>query len=305
MTDSAVTGLSGAGADVDIDGLLARCRFPGPGTAVACGLSGGPDSSALVALAAAAGLEVTAWHVNHGLRASADADEAAARALAAQLGARFVARSVSVPPGPNLEARARSARYGALPDDVMVGHTADDRAETVLFNIGRGAGLAGAGARHERVLRPLLALRRWETHAVCSQLGLEVVTDPMNSDERFARVAIRKHVIPALARALRRDPVPLVNRHADLAAEAHDAFAMLARRLDPTSAEDLISAPRPVAAEALRAWIAASTGQRATTAASVARVLDVAAGGARAAEITGGYRVARTRGRLRIEPPAR
>ena len=290
---------------VDIDGILARCRFPAPGTAVACGLSGGPDSSALVALAVAAGLEVAAWHVNHGLRPSAGADEAAARATAARLGAGFVVRAVDIEAGPNLEARARASRYAALPDDVLVGHTADDRAETVLFNIARGAGLAGASAAHRAVRRPLLRLRRRETRAVCAQLDLTVASDPMNLDESFSRVAMRRRVFPELARALGRDPVPLLNRHADLAADAHQVVAALAARLDAASTAELLAAPRAVASEALRAWIAESTGSAlAPSAASISRVLDVASGRGVATEITGGHRVARRRGRLRIEPPS-
>ncbi len=284
-----------------IDSLLARCTFPAAGTAVACGLSGGPDSAALVALASATGLEVTAWHVDHGLRPSAGADAESARAIAARLGAGFELRSVRVDPGPNLEARARTARYGALPDDVLVGHTADDRAETVLFNIGRGGGLAGAAAPHAGVGRPLLGLRRFETHALCEQLGLPTVHDPMNDDPSFARVAIRNEVMPALAKALGRDPVPLLNRHADLASQALEVIAELAAGLDPTSAAALVAAPRAVAAEALRSWIAGVVGW-APSAASIDRVLDVAAGRRVATEITGGHRVARTAGRLRIEP---
>lgn len=291
-------------AHVEIDGLLARCIFPPAGSAVACGLSGGPDSGALVALAAAAGLEVTAWHVNHGLRPSALDDAEAARAVAARLGTGFEIRHVTVDPGPNLEARARAARYEALPSDVLVGHTADDRAETVLFNIGRGAGLAGTAAPYASVGRPLLGLRRQETHALCAQLGLPVVSDPMNDDLRFARVAIRSQVLPALARALGRDPVPLLNRHADLAAQALEVVVDLAGGLDPTSVAELSAAPRAVASEALRAWIASTTGSAlAVSAASIDRVLAVSAGGGIATEVTGGYRVARRGGRLRIEPP--
>lgn len=287
------------GASVDC--LLARCTFPAAGTTVACGLSGGPDSAALVALATAAGLEVTAWHVDHGLRPSARADAEAARALAARFDAGFQLRRVRVDAGPNLEARARAARYGALPDDVLVGHTADDRAETVLFNVGRGAGLAGAAAPHAGVGRPLLGLRRFETHALCEQLGLTTVHDPMNDDPSFARVAIRNEVMPALAKALGRDPVPLLNRHADLAFQALEVIAGLAAEIDPTCAAALAAAPRAVAAEALRSWIAAAVGSP-PTAASIDRVLDVAAGRGIATEITGGHRVARTAGWLRIEP---
>ena len=268
---------------------------------MACGLSGGPDSAALVALATAAGLDVTAWHVDHGLRPSAPTDAEAARAIAVRFGAGFELRRVRVEPGPNLEARARAARYGALPDDVLVGHTADDRAETVLFNIGRGGGLAGAAAPHAGVGRPLLGLRRLETHALCDQLGIPTVRDPMNDDLSFARVAIRNEVMPALAKALDRDPVPLLNRHADLASQALEVIAELAAGLDPASASALAAAPRAVAAEALRRWIAEAVGST-PTAASIGRVLDVAEGRGIATEITGGHRVARTAGRLRIEP---
>ena len=290
-----------AASAVCIDSLLTRCTFPAAGTAVACGLSGGPDSAALVALASAKGLEVTAWHVDHGLRPSAGADAESARAIADRFGAGFELRRVQVDLGPNLEARARAARYGAMPGDVLVGHTADDRAETVLFNIGRGGGLAGAAAPHAGVGRPLLGLRRFETHTLCEQLGLPTVRDPMNDDLSFSRVAIRNEVMPALARALGRDPVPLLNRHADLASQALDVIADLAAGLDRTSAAALVAAPRAVATEALRGWIAETVGS-APTAASIDRVLDVAEGRRVATEITGGHRVARTAGRLRVEP---
>ena len=293
-------GAAGKTGPVDVEALLARCTFPAAGTAVACGLSGGPDSTALVALATASGLDVTAWHVDHGLRPSSGADAEAARVIAGRLGASFEMRRVQVEPGPNLEARARIARYQALPDDVLVGHTADDRAETVLFNIGRGAGLAGAAAPYSGVGRPLLGLRRSETHALCEQFGLPTVRDPMNDDPSFARVAIRNEAMPALARALGRDPVPLLNRHAELASQALEVVAGLAAGVDSTSAAALTAAPKAVAAEALRTWIAAAVGAS-PTAASIDRVLEVAAGGAVATEITGGHRVARTAGRLRIE----
>ena len=161
--------------------------------------------------------------------------------------------------------------------------------------------LAGAAAPHAGVGRPLLGLRRFETHTLCEQLGLPTVRDPMNDDLSFSRVAIRNEVMPALAKALGRDPVPLLNRHADLASQALDVIADLAAGLDRTSAAALVAAPRAVATEALRGWIAETVGS-APTAASIDRVLDVAEGRRVATEITGGHRVARTAGRLRVEP---
>lgn len=290
---------------VAVAALLTRCRFPdaAPGSPLACALSGGPDSSALVALAVAAGFRVTAWHVDHGLRSDAAADEALARQVAARLGAGFEVRRVELEPGADLEARARAARYEALPHDVCTGHTADDRAETVLLNIGRGAGLAGAAAPFGRVRRPLLELRRSETRALCEQMGLPVADDPMNHDPHFARVAIRRDVIPALAAALGRDPVPLINRHAAIATDAAEVIGELASELDPTDCRALVDAPRAVATEALRLWLTEQTGScTPPDAASVQRVLDVAEGRVLATEIEGGHRVARTALRLRVEP---
>ncbi len=254
-----------------------------------------------MALASAAGLQVTAWHINHGLHQVAEEHAQAAKAIAERFGADFELRSVQLDTGPDLEARARAVRYELLPDNVMVGHTADDRAETVLFNIGRGGGLAGAAAPHRSVARPLLRLRRFETRALCQQLGINTVNDPMNNDPSFARVVIRNEVMPALAKALNRDPVPLLNRHADLASQALDAISQFAANLDPASATEITAAPVAVATEALRSWIFETVGT-VPSAACIDRIRDVAAGQSIATEISGGHRVARTAQRLRIEP---
>src|SRR5215204_1982752 len=112
----------------DVLDLLARCSFPPAGTKVDCAFSGGADSTALLVLATAAGCDITAVHVDHGLRPQSAAEAAHARALATTLGVEFRLLSVDVAPGPNLEARARQARLAALPAGAMTGHTADDRA---------------------------------------------------------------------------------------------------------------------------------------------------------------------------------
>jgi tRNA(Ile)-lysidine synthase len=146
--------------------LLARCTFPPPGTPVSCAVSGGPDSLALLVLAAAARCEVTAYHVDHGLRAGSDTEAEVVSGAADRVGARFETRQVSVAPGPNLEARARAARFGALPAGVATGHTMDDQAETILVNLLRGAGADGLAGMEPGHRHPLLDLRRAETHAV-------------------------------------------------------------------------------------------------------------------------------------------
>ena len=122
---------------------LTRCTFPAVGTEVTCAVSGGADSAALLVLGTAAGLRIAVVHVDHRLRPDSHLEAEFVRGLAARFGASFRSATVAVGDGPNLEARARAARYAALPHDVLTGHTADDQAETVLVNLLRGAASSG------------------------------------------------------------------------------------------------------------------------------------------------------------------
>ena len=285
---------------MDTAELLARCDF-GEDDELALGVSGGADSTAMALLAAEAGRSFTIWHVHHGIRDASDAEAEAVEKFAASLGAPFELQRLELTDGPDLEATAREARYAALPPDVCVAHTADDRAETVLLNLLRGAGLAGVATPFSRVRRPILGLRRAETRALCESAGVSVVDDPMNDDPRFARVVVRNQLLPVAAEALGRDPVPLLNRHADLVADALVVIQDAAAALDPTDSVALRAAPRAVASEALRQWLMTQTGTpTAVDAASINRVMDVVDGTARATEVEGGFRVARTAGRLRL-----
>ena len=291
-------------AEDDVADLLSRCTFPPPGTALPCAVSGGPDSLALMVLAAAAGCAVTAIHVDHGLRPDSAAEAKVVAAAAAVVGARFERRRVSVPPGPNLEARARAARFAVLPPEVATGHTMDDQAETILLNLLRGAGADGLAGMHPGHRHPLLALRRRETHAVCDAAGLTPVVDASNEDPAFLRNRVRHELLPLCAEVARRDPVPLLARQA---AVLRDEVALLddlaAKALpDPADARLVAQADRAVARRALRQWLRNETGgEHPPSLAEVERVLDVAAGNAVGTELAGGLRVRRTDRRLRVE----
>jgi len=224
---------------VSVDRLLERTTFPPAGSPLDCAVSGGADSLALLVLACAAGCEVTAIHVDHGLREGSGAEAGVVEAAAGRFGASFRSLKVDVAARANLEARARRARYGVLPPGVCTGHTAEDRAETMLVNLLRGAGPAGLGALRPGPRHPILALRRSETRALCSAVGLEPVEDPSNADPSFVRNRIRHELLPLLADISGRDPVEVLVRQAALFAGIDDDLRVLAAELDVTDASAL------------------------------------------------------------------
>jgi tRNA(Ile)-lysidine synthase len=289
-----------------VEELLARSDFPAPvagAGAVACAVSGGADSLALLVLAVAAGLTVTAIHVDHGLRAGSAAEALVVKSAAGDLRAGFESRTVVVAPGPNLEARARAARYAALPPGVMTGHTADDLAETVLLNVLRGAGRNGLSPMRPglRVLRPLIGLRRTETRALCAASGLEPVDDPSNADPRFIRNRVRSELLPLMADISGRDPVPVLVRQAEVLGAEAALLDDLAAKLDPTDARSAATSPEPLVRRAIRIWLrAGESEQHPPSAAEVDRVLAVVRGQATACELSGGRTVRRSGGRLTI-----
>lgn len=245
----------------------------------------------MVALALAAGCEVCAVHVHHGLRRSADDDAELAQTIAARLGAEFRLVRIDVSDGPNLEARARRARRAALGSDAMTGHTADDQAETVLLALIRGSGATGLGAIGPGRRHPILALRRAETHALCDELDLAVADDPTNDDRRFRRNRVRHELMPLLDAIAERDVTVLLNRTADLLRADDQYLDELAAAIDPTDAGQLTTSPRVLGARAIRQWL--EHDGYPPDADTVQRVLTVAAGDAVACELTGGRRVER------------
>lgn len=281
------------------DELLQRCRFPEAGTPLVCGVSGGADSLALLVLATEAGCRVTAVHVDHGLRPGSADEAAVVEAAARRFGAAFRSETVIVPDGPNLEARARAARLGALGSGAATGHTADDQAETVLANLLRGAGVAGLAGMRAGPEHPLLGLRRAETRALCHQLGLAPVEDPSNRDPRFLRTRIRLELLALCSEIAGRDVVPVLARQAEVLAGDAEVLDAIASLVDPEAAAPLASAPEAVGRRAVRAWLKGE-GPYPPPLDAVERVLEVARTERRATETPGGRRVSRSGGRLTV-----
>jgi len=251
-------------------------------------------------LARAANLNVTVWHIDHGLRENSHTEAELVAQLATQFGAQFESRTVTVEQGANTEARAREARYDALPQGVMTGHTADDQAETILINLLRGSGTRGLAGMQPTDQRPLLHIRRSETEALCSALGIAVFNDPSNNDERFQRNRIRHEVLPLLESLAKRDLVPVLTRQADLLRDDDDLLNELASALDPTDALALANAPIALSRRAIRTWL---TNPLVPDSATVERVLEVARGNTLACDIGLGRQVRRSQQRLRITEP--
>ena len=267
-------------------------------------VSGGADSTALLHLAVASGLRVTAVHVDHGLRPGSAAEADTVAGLARAWGASFRAERAPVAPGGDLEARARAARRAVLPAGTLFGHTADDQAETVLLRLLRGTGPAGLAAMRPDT-HPLLRLRRSETRALCDHLGVVPLDDPTNRDPRFVRNRVRHEVLPLLHDVAGRDVVPLLCRLAGLAAAQADALDRLAATVEPDDAAELAALPPALAAAALRRrWAALTDGAPPPDAAAVGRIMDVAAGRTVGCEVVAGWSVRRSGGRLRWTGPA-
>lgn len=223
-----------------------------PGSLALVALSGGPDS---LALAAAAGFEAPrlglragAVIVDHGLQVgSAEVAERAAEAARALGLEPVLVERVNVGGEGGPEGAAREARYAALESAaarrgaaaVLLGHSLDDQAETVLLGLARGSGtlsIAGMAAVAGLYRRPLLGLRRAALAQACADQGLEPWHDPHNDDERFARVRVRRSILPHLEEHL---DAGIVEALARTAAIARDDAEALDQMVDEV-AEELV-----------------------------------------------------------------
>lgn len=238
-------------------------------------LSGGPDSLALTAVAAAM-MPTTALVVDHGLQVGSAEIAATAAAQARELGcvdAQVLCVQVGAHGGP--EAAARAARYRALDAarrdrPVLLAHTLDDQAETVLLGLGRGSGarsIAGMRPYDPPWCRPLLGVRRSVTHAACAELSLRSWQDPHNTDRRFTRTRLREEVLPLLEDVLGGGVAEALARTASALredTELIDTFAEHALAAAATGSPDggldiraLERLPDPVRRRAIRGWLLA------------------------------------------------
>jgi tRNA(Ile)-lysidine synthase len=232
----------------------------GTTTLVAC--SGGADSLALLAAAVVEGhrrgLRVVGATVDHGLQAgsAAHAERVVAQMAALGVDETMAARVRVDGAGLGPEAAARRARYAVLgqmaqavgADVVLLGHTRDDQAETVLLGLARGSGgrsLAGMRRRFEHYRRPLLDVARADTEAACRVEGIDFWDDPHNDDPRYARVRVRRRVLPVLEDELGPGIAATLARTAD---QLRDDMGLLDDLAEAAYAELAPSgAPLPVA----------------------------------------------------------
>ncbi len=239
------------------------------GELVLAAVSGGADSLALAAALAheAPRLELRAGAVtvDHGLQDGSPERAADVAATCADLDLDpVVIESVTVGNEGGPEGAAREARYAALNDvatrtgaiAVLLGHTLDDQAETVLLSLARGSGarsLSGMPPQRERFRRPLLAIRRVTTNEACQALDLVPWADPHNSDPAFARARVRQQVLPAMVDALG-DGIPeALARTAALLRDDADALDEWAKTItDPTDVGALSELPSAVRRRVIR-----------------------------------------------------
>ena len=226
------------------EALLRHGVDSGDFVVVAC--SGGPDSMALAAALAfegpKLGLTLGAVIVDHGIQEATARVAAETKVTLEGLGySKVVISKVTVGSEGGLEAAARSARYEAIDEVaaefdakyVLLGHTLNDQAETVLLGLARGAGGRSLSAMSEltgRYLRPLLGVTRATTVAACVAEAISVWNDPQNSEERFTRVRVRETVLPLLETELGPGVTEALARTADQLREDSDLLDALAER---------------------------------------------------------------------------
>ena len=322
-----------------------KLKLPTSDETVVVAVSGGADSTAL--LLAIEELRthhklytgVCVAHLDHRLRKSSSKDAKWVADLAARLGFKSVigrAKVLDDLTNDNLEQAARNARYAFLErtakkvsaNYVLTAHTMDDQAETVLMRLMRGSAGPGLGGMETlrplaknssvKLVRPLLWARRTETEDYCRRRRIQFLTDEMNDDLSFARVKVRKQLLPLMqsfnnriveaisrtASQLREDGAVLFSDSDALLQQAAVSNEGSETKTPALDVKVLAAAPPALRRRALRQWLSNARGGtrrlEMVHLLAVEKLLDGAAGG-RVAELPGGGRVRRKRNRLEFE----
>jgi tRNA(Ile)-lysidine synthase len=288
--------------------------------------SGGADSLALAFaaryVASRRDLKYAAVIIDHGLQQGSADIAARVRDQLDRLGYQDVivtAVQVDQAAAAGPEAAAREARYRALDTEararsatLMLGHTLDDQAETVLLGLARGSGsrsLAGMAPRAGHFVRPFLGIRRATTEQVCAELGLNPWQDPHNADRRFTRVRVRETVLPTLEAELGPGVAEALARTAELVRDDNellDRLASEASRIDGMGGTDTLDCaalqaqPPALRRRIIRLWLLThGLGDLSLRHISAVESLVIDWHGQKAIQIPGA-RVTRTAGRLRV-----
>jgi len=238
------------------------------GDVILVAVSGGADSLALSEVAKIEGerlaLKVIGVTIDHQLQSGSAAQ---AEKVVTQLSIPCLIEKVEVEITDGIEASARRARYEALDKcakennavAVLLGHTKDDQAETVLLGLARGSGarsLAGMSEVNGIYIRPFLGITRDETVAACKELNLQPWNDPHNEDSSFSRVRVRKNVLPMMESELGPGIKDALVRSADLLRDDADALDALAQDFwakdKSLDVEALLKLPKAVRTRVLR-----------------------------------------------------
>jgi tRNA(Ile)-lysidine synthase len=295
------------------------------GDTVLVAVSGGADSLALAAAILAESKEflvtAVAVTIDHQLQEGSADQALKVSDQLKELGFQeIIVEKVSVDQSSGIEAGARTARYAALHqiaerrnvDQIYLGHTRDDQAETVLLGLARGSGarsLSGMASVYGKIIRPMLSLTRKVTEQVCTDLALTIWSDPHNVNQEFSRVRVRTRVLPLMEETMGPGIAEALARTASLLRDDADALdelaeaAIVGQDLASLDIAFLASLSKAVRTRVIRAAIYAQGAPRGSIAAdhvSAVEALVTSWHGQGEVSLPGGVKVARISGRLSL-----